>query len=260
MDLNAYFARIGYTEGGSDSERLRRVHLGHITHIPFEDIDVFNGKILSLRPEDLERKLVTERRGGYCFEMNGLFCEAVRAMGIPIYGVLARVARGEGQFSAHSHRMNVAEADGVRYVCDVGFGGDCFTEPLRLEPGLEQDIRGVRYRIMPGEQVQYSVQILRDGGYADLLGFDDIPALPEDFEVSNFYTNCHPTSGFRGFLMLNRFTEDGRVSMFNLQLTVTKNGEVTRREVPFRELPAVLQEHFGLAAAPDHAPQPLKLG
>ena len=95
-----------------------------------------NGKTISLQPEDLFRKLVTEKRGGYCFEMNALFCEAVQAMGLPIYGVLARVAAGPGGYGGHSHRMNLAEADGVRWICDVGYGGDCFIRPLRLEFGL----------------------------------------------------------------------------------------------------------------------------
>ena len=102
----------------------------------------------------------------------------------------------------------------------MGFGGDCFLEPLRLEPGLEQTIHGCTYRIVEGDAVQYAVQILQNGEFSDMLGFDDIPALPADFEMSNFYTNFHPTSGFRNFLMLNRFTEEGRVSMFNLSLNV----------------------------------------
>ncbi len=260
MNLQAYFDRIGYVDGGSDTERLRRVHRAHITHIPFEDIDVYNGRILSLKPEALEQKLVTEKRGGYCFEMNGLFCEAVRAMGISIYGVQARVAQAPGRFGSHSHRMNIAEADGVRYVCDVGFGGDCFTVPLKLEIGLEQTDYGCTYRIMPGKQVQYTVQLQKDGEFSDILGFDDIPAIPEDFEMGNFFTNCHPTSGFKSFLMLNRFTENGRVSMFNLQLTVTEGQQVTRRQVSWDELPGVLQQYFGLDVMPDHEPEPFRFG
>lgn len=260
MDLQAYFRRIGYTDGGTDTERLIRVHRAHITHIPFENLSVFNGKTISLKPEDLEKKLVTDRQGGYCFEMNGLFCEAVTAMGIPIYGVLARVARAPGQFGNHSHRMNLAEADGTRYICDVGFGGDCFVEPLKLELGLEQTVHGCTYRVVRGERVQYAVQILQNGEFTDMLGFDDIPALPEDFEMGNFYTNCHPTSGFRHMLMLNRFTEDGRYSMFNLSLNIVSGGESNRRDVPWDELPAVLEEYFGLSVLPDHEPASFSFG
>ena len=257
MDLRGYFERIGYTEGGTDTERLRRLHRCHLLNIPFEALDVFNGKTLSLLPEDLFRKLVTDRRGGYCFEMNALFYEAVKAMGIPIYGVLARVAAGPGGFGGHTHRMNIAEADGTRWVCDVGFGGDCPFEPLKLELGLEQPVHGCVYRIVEGTQVQYAVQILQDGQFGDILGFDDIPALPVDFEQGNFYTNFHPTSAFRNFLMLNRFTEDGRASMFNLSLNLVTSQGARRRDVSWEELPEVLKTHFGLSVTPDHPPLPL---
>lgn len=254
MDLQAYFDRIGYVDGGSDTERLIRLHRAHITHIPFEDIDVYNGKILDITPAGLEKKLVAEHRGGYCFEMNGLFCEEAKAMGIDIYGVLARVASAPGTFGAHNHRMNLATVDGTRYVCDVGFGGDCFVDPLKLELGLEQETHGAVYRIVAGERVQYSVQILKNGEFTDLLGFDDIRAIPEDFEVSNFYTNCSPASGFKNFLMLNRFTETGRYSMFNLALTVTEGEKRETRSVTMEELPEVLKTFFGLDVMPNRAP------
>lgn len=257
MDLAAYYRRIGFTEGGTDTERLQRVHRAHITHIPFENLDVYNGGVISVKGEDVFRKLVTEGRGGYCFEMNRLLCDGLNAMGIPCYGVLARCSRGEAGFGGHSHRMNLAVADGVRYVCDVGFGGDCFVDPLRLELELEQESHGQVYRIVKHEQVQYAVQIKKNGAFSDMLGFDDIPALEEDFEQSNFYTNCHPTSGFRSMIMLNRFTETGRRSMFNLFLTKEEGGEVTRSVVPWAELPGVLAAEFGLHAMPEREPAPL---
>ena len=256
MNLQAYFDRIGYVDGGTDTERLQRLHRAHITHIPFEDIDVYNGKTLDITPEGLEKKLVFDKRGGYCFEMNGLFCEEAKAMGIDIYGVLARVAMGPGAFGNHSHRMNVATVDGQRYVCDVGFGGDCFVDPLKLELGLEQTTHGSTYRIVKGEQVQYSVQILRENGFVDLLGFDDIRALPADFDMSNFYTNCSPTSGFKNFLMLNRFTETGRYSMFNLAFTITEGEKREMKLLKWDELGDVLQKYFGLDVMPDHEPAP----
>ena len=76
MDLQAYFDRIGYKEGGTDTERLYRVHKCHITSIPFENIDVYNKKTISVKPEDVFNKLVTQKRGGYCFEMNCLLANA----------------------------------------------------------------------------------------------------------------------------------------------------------------------------------------
>jgi N-hydroxyarylamine O-acetyltransferase len=246
MDLQAYFDRIGYKEGGTDTERLYRVHKCHITSIPFENIDVYNKKTISVKPEDVFNKLVTQKRGGYCFEMNCLLAEALKEMGFKVYGVLARVAMGPGNFGQHSHRMNIAEADGKRYVCDVGFGGDCFVEPLLFELGLEQHTHGCTYRVVSSQAVQYSVQILKEGVFTDMLGFDDIPALPGDFELSNFYTNCYPESGFRRFIMINLFTETGRYSMFNQQLTIRNGNEVVQSTLKNEEIPEALLKYFGI--------------
>jgi N-hydroxyarylamine O-acetyltransferase len=254
MNLQAYFDRIGYTEAGTenvskiktDTERLFRVHKRHMLAIPFENLDVYNNKTVSVTPEAVFDKLVINKRGGYCFEMNCLLAAALKEMGFKVYGVLARGAMGPGGFGPHLHRMNIAEADGKRYVCDVGFGGDCFIEPLLFQPGLEQRVHGCTYRIVKSESVMYSVQILKDGLYTDMLGFDDIPALESDFGVSNFYTNFHPESGFRHFVMINLFTENGRYSMFNEQLTVRDGEETTRTLLSGEELPAALENYFGI--------------
>ena len=89
------------------------------------------------------------------------------------------------------------------------------------------------------------MQILKEGVFTDMLGFDDIPALPGDFELSNFYTNCYPESGFRRFIMINLFTETGRYSMFNQQLTI--NGtEVVQSTLKNEEIPEALLKYFGI--------------
>ncbi len=262
MDLQALFERIGYTEGGTDTERLYRLHRAYITHIPFENLDVYNDKPISLKTEDLFDKMVTRRRGGYCFEMNGFFCATLREMGFPAYGVLTRLSRDGETVNGYLHRMNLTEADGVRYLCDVGYGGDCFVDPLRLEYDVPQLTHGTVYRVVPGVQpeVEYTVQIKRGEEFQNLMGFIDRPALDEDFQICNYYVNFSPWSGFRKMLMLNRFTENGRYSMMNLFLTHQEGEKTERREVSWEELPRVLKEHFGLDAMPDHKPEPFKFG
>ncbi len=257
MDLQALFERIGYTEGGTDTERLIRLHRTYATHVPFENLDVYNGRDVSLKTEDLFDKIVTRRRGGYCFEMNGFFCAILREMGFPAYGVLTRLSMNGSSFGSYLHRMNLTEADGVRYICDVGFGGDCFIRPLRLEYDVPQTRHGLVYRVVPGTNpgVEYTVQIKRGEEFQDLMGFIDRPAQEDDFQVSNYYVNHSPASVFRKMLMINRFTDDGRVSMANLAMTLTTPAGTERREVSWEELPEVLKKHFGLDAVPDHPPQ-----
>ena len=262
MDLQALFDRIGYTEGGTDTERLIRLHRAYATHVPFENLDVYNDKDISLKTEDLFDKIVTRRRGGYCFEMNGFFCAILQEMGFPAYGVLTRLSRDGKTFGGYLHRMNMTEADGVRYICDVGFGGDCFIRPLRLEYDVPQTRHGMVYRVVPGTTpgVEYTVQIKRGEEFQDLMGFIDRPALDEDFQVSNYYVNRSPWSAFRMMLMINRFTDDGRASLSNLNLSLTSSEGVQRREVSWEELPEVLEKHFGIDVMPDHPPRPMSWG
>ena len=259
MDLEALFARIGYTDGGTDTERLRRLHRAYVTHVPYENLDVFNDRDLSLEPEDLFDKIVNRRRGGYCFEMNGFFCAVLRELGFPAYGVLARLSRDGKTFGGYVHRMNVTEADGVRYLCDVGFGREGFPEPLRLELDTLQERHGLTYRIVRGVDpgMEYTVELLQDGTFQPRMGFIDRPAQQEDFVICSYYMNRSPSSPFRKMLMLNRFTETGRYSLMNLRLTYLEGEKAEVRELAWEELPQVLQTCFGLEVMPDRMPEPL---
>jgi len=246
FNLNDYLLRIGYTPAGSDKDILFAVHLAHLRSIPFENLNVFAGLGISLAPEDLFRKLVTDKRGGYCFEMNSLLCDALLAMGFDAEGRIARVARPNVGFGPMLHRINLVRLGGETWVADVGFGGDVFEQPLLLEPELVQRRGGADYRLMRIEG-GWSIQISRGGEFSDMLGFADGRSVPEDFEVGNFYTSRHPTSGFAMCVMCARAIEDGRVSLFNNRLTVRDSGGERRTELAAQDIPGALYEHFGIA-------------
>ena len=247
FDLNAYYARIGLETDGSESETelLKKIHYRHITAIPFEGIEPYMGREVAVDADSVFEKLVMRRRGGYCFEQNCLIYTALRAAGLETYGVLARVAGPDG-FGSHSHRMNIVTVDGVRYVADVGYGGDCFVLPLKLECDVEQSDGRNTYRIVKGEMVQYSVQIMREGRFADMLGFDDIPALDCDFELSNYYTSSNPKSGFRMFLMCARQLDNGKVTLFGRYGSVTENGKTEHFELKDDEMAAFIRDRLGV--------------
>ncbi len=260
MDLQAVFERIGYRDGGTETERLFRLHRAYCTHIPYENLEVFNGGTVDLRPEKLFDKIVTRRRGGYCFEMNGFFYAIAREMGFKGYGLLTRLSRDGKPYGSYVHRTNLMQADGARYLCDVGCGKDGFIVPLRFELNVDQENRGRVYRIVPGIEpsVEYSVLIRREDGFQPYMGFINRPAHEEDFALSSFYMNYSPDSGFRKMIMMNRFTETGRYSMMNLNLTHEDGDRTETREVPWAELPAVLKSCFGLDVVPNHVPEPLE--
>ena len=144
----------------------------------------------------------------------------------------------------------------------MGYGGDCFCRPLRLEYDVPQTVHGMVYRVVPGTvpEAEYTVQIRRGEEFQDLMGFIDRPALDEDFQICNYYVNRNPASVFRNALMLNRFTDDGKLSMFNLSMTVTTPRGVEHREVSWEELPEVLETSFGLRVMPDRPPKAMPWG
>ena len=219
FELKAYLERIGLELSGTETEteKLKKMHLHHITHIPFEALNPYMDLPVGIDAASTFEKMVVNKRGGYCFEQNSLFCTALNAAGIKAYGVHARVG-ATGDFGLPLHRMNIVEADGVRYIADVGFGGDCFVLPLELKLDVEQSDGRNTYRIIknPTPECDYAVQILKDGKFANLLGIIEKPAQEADFEVCSFYTNCSPKSGFKLFLMCARPTmEGGKYTLFN---------------------------------------------
>ncbi|MDU5687384.1 MAG: arylamine N-acetyltransferase, partial [Kluyvera cryocrescens] len=138
--LNAYFARLGWTGTPDVSiETLRSLHLHHNGAIPFENLDVLLPREMHLDDQALEDKLVNARRGGYCFEQNGLFERALREIGFNVRSLLGRVVLAHPpQMPPRTHRLLLVETDGERWIADVGFGGQTLTAPIKLLADIVQ--------------------------------------------------------------------------------------------------------------------------
>src|SRR5690349_12744847 len=133
LDLSAYAARIGYNGDFHPSlETLRVLHLAHATHIPFENLDILLGRPIRLDLDSLIRKLIDDRRGGYCFEHNALFAAVLEASGFRVRRLSARVRAGAQGVRPRLHMLLMAEADGEPWLADVGFGADGLLHPLPL--------------------------------------------------------------------------------------------------------------------------------
>lgn len=139
VELARYLERIGHSWNvRPDLETLRSLHRAHVTAIPFENIDVQLGLTPSLAPDAIFAKLVGRRRGGWCYEMNGLFGEALQAIGFGVTRVSCGVMRHTGgDERMGTHLALLVECDGL-WLCDVGFGGSLL-EPLPLTAGEQQD-------------------------------------------------------------------------------------------------------------------------
>jgi N-hydroxyarylamine O-acetyltransferase len=245
--VSAYLDRIGV---GRDAG-LAALHRAHVTSIPFENLDSHRGMPVSLKVDDLQRKLVHERRGGYCFEHNLLLSAALTALGIEAEPMLARVRIGRppGATGPRTHLVLRVRAEGRVWLADVGFGNGTLLEPIPFGPGDEHEQSGWRFRVTQ-EGPAHVLQTARDGGWTDVYGFVPEPVPSIDIETSNWFTCTHPASPFVTGLIVTVNRPDGtRVSLsdrYGLALTTDTPAGPSTSEVVWDDVPGLLQTVFGL--------------
>jgi N-hydroxyarylamine O-acetyltransferase len=218
IDLERYFARICYDgPRAATLEVLRTLHRLHPLAIPFENLDAFAGRRISIRLEDIAAKLVDSRRGGYCFEHNTLFAHALAALGFDVTPLAARVLYGRppGAVTARTHMLLRVEAEGAAWLADVGFGGTTLCAPLAFASSGPQPtpLEPARLAVQPDGMWKLAVQ--EDDAWNDVYRFESTPAEWVDYEVANWYTSTSPESFFTGNLMACGVRESGRVALFN---------------------------------------------
>ncbi|RXK53709.1 arylamine N-acetyltransferase [Oleiharenicola lentus] len=250
MDLDAYFARIGYTGPRTPTHgTLAAILRAQVQTIPFENLDVLLGRPIRTDLESVQRKLVYDRRGGYCFEQNQLLLQALRALGFtaqPLIGRARWLVPAE-VITGLTHLLVHVTLDGRDWLADAGMGSVSLTAPLEMREGLEQETPHDRRRLVrrDGHLVQ---QVCFAGAWQDINLFRPEPAAPVDLEMGNWYSHTHPQAHFRNNLLVARATPDGRRTLFNREFTVRhRDGRADKRELATAdELLAVLAEHFDL--------------
>lgn len=224
FDLDAYLERIGLDGRPS----IAQVHRAHLTSIPFENLDPHQGLPVSLEVEDLERKLVTERRGGYCFEQNLLLKAALEALGAEVDMFLARMrlpglmarspdTRGwagtsfepakPGVVRPRSHLLLRVSENGASWHADGGFARGILA-PIPFGPGPTQEQSGWSFRVVE-DGSELVLQKLTGDAWADVYGFLPQPVPLIDVETSNWWTSTHPRSLFVTGLIVGVRGDDG---------------------------------------------------
>ncbi len=249
-DLDGYFARIGYA--GSREPTLAvldAITFAHAAAIPFENGDVLLGKGISLDPAVVERKLVHERRGGYCFEQNGHLLRVLQALGFEVTPLGARVRwqRPRDVVPPRTHLFLQVTIEGAPWFTDVGTGGLSLTSAVPFDgSGRELTTRHESRRYVC-EDGRWFHQVRIGQEWQDVYEFTGEIMHPIDCEVANWFTSAHPLSHFRTRLMVARATADGRVTLLNDEVTRRRGTNV--ETVRIRDADAlleVLREDFGL--------------
>ncbi len=151
-DKEAYLARIGLAGAAltADLESLDRLLTAHLATVPFENLDVLYGGLCpDLGVPALFDKIVTRRRGGYCFELNGLFYRLLEALGFEATPISVRIQMGRTERMPFTHRASLVKLDGQAYYCDVGFGAVPFPNAVPLDGSETPD--GFRFELVDGE-------------------------------------------------------------------------------------------------------------
>jgi N-hydroxyarylamine O-acetyltransferase len=271
----AYLERIHFTlEPGSDAgeafdrlrpspELLRALHDAHLLSVPFENLSIHYHQPIVLEPEALFQKIVSRHRGGFCYELNGLFAWLLDRLGYQVTLLSARVATRTGEFTPEFDHLALAISglEGGTWFADVGFG-DSFRYPLRLEDALEQDGgEGKTYRLIhsqpppdtPGAGAQpfeyWTLECLpEDGEWKPLYRFSTQPHLLADFAARCRYQQTSPESHFTQKRVCSLTLPAGRITLSDLQLITTIDGTRTERLLDSEEeYQLVLAKEFGIS-------------
>lgn len=250
IDLDAYFARIGYTGSREPTlATLAAILRGHVCTIPFENLDVLLGRPIRTDAGSVGRKLVHDRRGGYCFEQNHLLLYALRALGFSAEPMIARVRWQVPAETATglTHMLVRVALDGRDWLADAGMGSLSLTAPLEMTDRLEQETPHDRRRLIRRGDL-FAQQVFFAGLWQDVNLFHPQTAPATDLEMGNWYSHTHPQAHFRNNLMVARATADGRCTLLNREITIRqRDGRSEKRELQSPgELLAVLAEYFDL--------------
>ena len=247
MELEPYLRRIEFSGPlAPNLETLQQLHLHHATHIPFENLDIQLGKPILLDIDHLQRKLIDQHRGGYCFEQNHLLQAVLREIGYKVIACDARVSIGPDAWTARTHMLLVISLPEGDFLCDVGFGGDGLLLPVRIdgEPH-EQFLWTYRVSIAGNQRL---LQLKSKEGWIDLYEFDSSGCLPIDFEIGNWYTSTHPNSGFVKTLTAQLPLPDARHILRNRVYTVDRFHSQETQELQSKaELLDLLENVFRLS-------------
>ncbi|EGZ4333988.1 N-hydroxyarylamine O-acetyltransferase [Salmonella enterica subsp. enterica serovar Texas] len=248
--LDAYFTRLTCQPLTVPTvEALRTLHLAHNCAIPFENLDVLLPREIQLDETALEEKLLHARRGGYCFELNGLFERALRDIGFNVRSLLGRVILSHpASLPPRTHRLLLVDVEDEQWIADVGFGGQTLTAPLRLQAETVQQTPHGDYRLMQKGNT-WILQFRHHEHWQPMYCFDLGTQQQSDHVMGNFWSAHWPQSHFRHHLLMCRHLPDGgKLTLTNFHFTRYHQGHAVEQvNVPdVLSLYQLLQQQFGL--------------
>lgn len=246
MEIEAYLERLDYTGPRTPTaETLRQLHLAHMFAVPFENLDIPLGNPIILSLRAFYTKIVERRRGGFCYELNGLFGWLLEQLGFRITRLSAGVY-GDGRPGPEFDHLTLLVETEDRLLADVGFG-DSFVEPLRLDGSVTAAGTGTLYRLTGVDSARVLERQKPGAEWEPQYAFTLRPHHLDEFGPRCRWTQTSPESGFTRKVSCSLATPDGRITLANRRLITTTGQTRTECEVTsMDEYRTLLNTHFGI--------------
>lgn len=245
MEPNAYLQRFQAEFTNHTIENLSQLQRLHMQHVPFENLDVIRRVPIYLNHKLIYDKVINRNRGGYCYEVNGLFRWLLNELGYNAHHVAATVKRPNGKFARpNTHVAIIVELD-QPYLVDVGFG-DSNYEPLPLDGSEQTDVSGT-YKVQQMDNQMYDLMRKEDSRWRTLYRFSLDERKLVDFHEGVVFNQVSKQSSFTHHDLVTMATEEGRITLRDHTLTTTINGERQVEELTYDEKAIVLNEIFKIS-------------
>jgi len=248
MDLGKYLKRISFSgKLEPTTECLIKLHECHVMSIPFEALDIEFGKTISLDINKIYKKVVLNKRGGYCYELNQLFNHLLTEIGFESQLISARVVKDKKQWPEFDHMAIVVKLDSL-WLVDIGYG-DLFIKPIKIELNTVQKDRNKTYKIisLQENELLLTESLAKSNSFIPKYQFNTIPRSPADFEEQNTFKQTSAESHFVKNRICTLPIKNGRKTILNNTFKVIFNQETTEKEITsYKELQTILFKEFDI--------------
>ena len=253
-EVRAYLDRLGLDAAPPPTlDGLTRLQQAHMLAVPFENLDIIAGRGIDLDAHRLFDEIVRRRRGGYCFELNGLYGQLLGALGFDRRPVAARVwYRAPAATPGLTHTLNVVTLPDGEVLTDVGFGGLTARVPVPLGDDVRLSDADGAIHLARDETFGYRLRRETPDGWVEQFSTDARRAYPSDMAIGSHFMSTHPSSHFRAAPLAGRFTPQGRDGIVGRTLRVREGGETTTETIESEvQYVATLRDHFGIELGDD---------
>lgn len=242
-----YCKRIGYTGAATATEQtINALMRAHLFSIAFENLDVQAGKVVSIVPEDIVKKIVYQPRGGYCYEVNSLFAMALAHLKID-YDLIGARPMFYATRWAKTHMVVLAKLAGDSYLCDVGFGSFGLRAPYplsKVNQVVQQD--DDYFQLLSADGKNFVLQAKVDEEWVSQFEFDLYPHELVDFVPANYFNSKNPDTVFVQKLLVVKHNPRGRKILLGERLKIIEAGIASIQDFSPDEIPALLKSEFGI--------------